>query len=237
MAHRRFMLKDGLLVDRDGHVLGRLVSVVLDVDEDAFAAPPSAEGKGGYRGVGVPSPQQTSLSSDVDEAPTAGGGTGEGSPIEAVWTHYVEVMAPRNRELDPESRKIIREALKVATVDECRRAIDGNKASDWHQGQNDRRRKYNKLGQILKGRPRQNETTRDRIDFFLDLAEKADEARVVSSADRGKVRAAKQAVLAAFEYPGDAQVVSSGEEASRWLRGQGWQINPGAAGRPIFRAP
>jgi hypothetical protein len=239
VAHRRFTLKDGLLIDRDGVVLGRLVSVVLDVP-DASPASPDAEGKGGYRGVEVQHPEQTSLSSDVGEATTAGGGSGEGTtlgPIETVWAHYVEVMKPRHKELDEQSRKIIRDALKVATVEECCRAIDGNKASNWHQGQNEKRRKYNKLGQILKGRPRQNETTRDRIDFFLDLAEKADEARLDSSADRAKVRQAKSAVLAAHEFPGDAQVVSSAEEASRWLRGQGWQITPGAGGRPIFIAP
>lgn len=242
------MLRDGMLVDRDGNVLGRLVSVVLDLADDALPASPDAEGKGGYRGVGVQSPQQTSLSSDVVEDPTAGGGAGEGAPrvtvrstlrpqIDAVWEHYVEVMKPRHKELDADSLKIIREALKVATVEECCRAIDGCKASAWHMGQNERRRKYNKVGQILKGRPRQNETTRDRIDFFLDLAEKAGVQSGVSSADRGKVSRAKQAVLAAHEYPGDASVVSSGEEAARWLREQGWQIKPGAAGRPTFIAP
>jgi hypothetical protein len=237
LAHRRFTLKDGLLVDRDG--------VVPENGSPAF---PDAEGKGGYRGVGVQHPQLPSLSSDVAETTTAGGGPGEGPPaprvvstlrpkIDAVWAHFVAVMKPRHKELDEQSLKIIRDALKVATVEECCRAIDGNKASNWHQGQNDRKRKYNKLGQILKGRPRQNETTRDRIDFFLDLAEKADEARLDSSADRAKVRQAKSAVLAAHEFPGDAQVVSSAEEATRWLRGQGWQITPGAAGRPIFIAP
>ena len=46
--------------------------------------------------------------------------------IEDVWTTYVEVMEPRRRELDPESRRIIRDALKVADVAELKRAIVGN---------------------------------------------------------------------------------------------------------------
>lgn len=206
----------GNLVDRDGQVFGRLVGVTIDV----------AEGEGGTTGGERISPQQQSLTSDVAEG--LGGGTGEGvpappDPIETVWAHYVAVMKPRNKVLDSQARAVIRDALKVATVVECCDAISGCKASAFHMGQNDRARKYNRLSQILKGK-RGGRTTREQIDFFLDIAERAG-ARVglqsaVTSADPAKISRCKQAVLDARAYPGDGLVVSRGEDAARWLRAE-----------------
>jgi hypothetical protein len=148
------------------------------------------------------------------------------NPIDVVWAHYVGVMQPRNRELDEQGRKIIREALKVATVEECCGAIDGCKASSHHMGQNDRRRKYNRLSNILKGSAQRNKTTREQIDWFLDVAERAGVRGPglksgVTSGERDKISRCKRLVLDALEMPGSPQVVSQGEEAARWLRAQG----------------
>ena len=163
---------------------------------------------------------------------------GEGAdPIAEVWAEYVAVMGPRHTELDPQSRAIIRDALKVATVDECKLAIRACKASAFHMGENDRRRKYNKLAQILKARRGHNETTRDRIDFFLDLAARSGVESHVSSGGRVKVSQAKREVLAAWEFPGDEVVVKRGDEAARWLRAHGWRIDCGDDRRPSFRPP
>ena len=59
---------------------------------------------------------------------------------------------PRRTELDKEGTEIITAALNHATADECKRAIDGCAASPFHMGQNDKRRKFNGLSQILKGK-------------------------------------------------------------------------------------
>lgn len=102
-------------------------------------------------------------------------------PVEAIWEHYVKVMAPRSKKLDPEGRKIINAALKVATAAECVGAITACSRSDFHmrRGQYAGRSgpKFNKLTHILKGK-RGGKTTREQIDMFLDMLEEGDRARV-----------------------------------------------------------
>lgn len=224
---RRFNVnKDGQLEDRDGNVLGRLTSLTLDV------------GAGGTIGGFV-------VPSTTEESITTVGGVGEGdatvSDTAVVWAHYVEVMKPRNKQLDAEGRKIILEALKVATVDECKRAIDGCAASTYHMGQNGRQRKYNRLSQILKARRAgqfgQGQTTRERIDFFLDLADKSGLPSGLTSADPARVLQAKREVMDAWEYPGNEDAVARGEEAAAWLEQQGIRVLEDGSDRNRVGAP
>lgn len=239
---RRFELRDGQLVDRDGNVLGTLVSIVLEAPDFVILENPvvtlsPAEGEGGtLGGERIPS-QQADSSSFGTEASHTGGEPERGpSDISIVWQTYCEVMKPRKTDLDPGARSVIREALKVATVDECCMAIRGCKASTFHMGQNDRNRKFNKLSNILKGK-RGVRTTREQIDMFLDIAAKSGVEARFASADPAKLDRAKRAVLAAWEFPGDEKVVSRGEDAVRWLRAQGWGIDYGDDRRPSFRPP
>jgi hypothetical protein len=139
-------------------------------------------------------------------------------PME-VWEHYVAVMRPRRAVLDDQERKIIKDALKVATVDECNRAIDGCANSPFHMGSNDRRRKYNSISQILKGRPGR-ETTRERIDYFITLA--GDESRdpladVQSPILREKIRRYRRMVVEMYQSPTSGRR-EHGEQALKWLR-------------------
>lgn len=103
--------------------------------------------------------------------------------IEAVWATYVNSMNPRGRgrDLDPEARKLIREALKVADVEELQRAIETCARSDYHmkRGKHKTRPggKYNALAQIIKARRGRNETTRSRIEWWLDRAEELDQGK------------------------------------------------------------
>jgi hypothetical protein len=84
----------------------------------------------------------------------------------------------RGRELDPEARKLIREALKVADPEELSRAIETCARSDFHmkRGKYKNRTggKYNALAQIIKARRGRNETTRSRVEWWLDRAEELD---------------------------------------------------------------
>lgn len=106
--------------------------------------------------------------------------------IESVWETYVAVMKPRGRgrELDPESRKLIREALKVADAAELQRAIEACGRSDFHMKRGkDKNRpggKYNALAQIIKSRRGRNETTRSRIEWWLDRADEFDAGKKVT---------------------------------------------------------
>lgn len=105
--------------------------------------------------------------------------------IESVWATYVSVMKPRGRgaELDAESRKLIRDALKVADVAELQRAIETCERSDFHmkRGKHKNRQgaRYNKLPQIVKARRGRNETTRSRIEWWLEKADELDAGKEV----------------------------------------------------------
>ena len=131
----------------------------------------------------------------------------------------------------------MRDALKVATVDECKRAIDGCAVSPHHMGQNEKRTKYNRLSGILRGR-RGQETTRERIDFFLEKADKAGVSRSgVQSADPVKMKDNKQRVLDGWQFPQDEIVVRRAGEAEQWLAEHGVVVerDENNAGRPSFR--
>lgn len=158
-----------------------------------------------------------------------------------VWDHYVQAMKPRRKEPDEEALRIINGALKVATVDECKRAIDGCLASDWHMGRHSetKGKKYNKLSQILKGK-RGGKTTREMIDQFLEYAEKAERQSGVPSADSARIDRRKQEVRDMHAMAGDPTVVERGQKAEEWLRQLGitatveWE-EKGGISRPIVR--
>jgi hypothetical protein len=68
----------------------------------------------------------------------------------AVWEHWrVTARHPRAR-LDKARRKVIVERLKDYSVAELQLAIDGCAKSAWHQGENDRGRRYDDLTLILR---------------------------------------------------------------------------------------
>jgi hypothetical protein len=243
MSRIRYSLNDaGELVDRNGGVLGKLVALTVEVTEE--------EG-GTIGGEEMSPPKHSAVVGSPDVALTSGGGTGEGetdaarSPgeqIEHVWAHYVETMKPRKRDLDEQTRTMIRAALKVATEVECCDAITGCSKSSFHMGRDPqtRGRSFKTLSHILKGK-RGGRTIREQIDFFIDVAERhgarSGRQSGVTSADASMIRQARRNVLDAFEFPGDELVVRRGESSARWLRAQGWRVVPDPGGRPRFFAP
>lgn len=217
---RRRLLEAGHIEEVGHGPKGTVHYLITGMQESAEAASDAAAQSGESR-AGV----QESARDDASAAPESSGKVrGQqkenppSSPRDTVWAHYVSVMAPRRTQLDPEGGRIIDEALRVATVDECCGAIDGCAASPFHMGENDRRKKYNGLSHILRGRkaggaapPR---TTRETIDFFLDRAPSHGGS---SSATPAEISAAKRAVLDGITYPGDEHVAKRGEEAVAWL--------------------
>lgn len=154
--------------------------------------------------------------------------------VDRVWERYAAVMEPRRKEPGADERKIIREALKVATVEECERAIDGCGASAFHMGDNDKGRKYNALSQILRGK-RGRQTVRERIDYFIDLAEKG--GRVTAqfpSEDRALVME-RIAEVQRGHRSQNADTVQRAKDAEAWLRQRGIKAVPRKSdGYPTF---
>lgn len=222
---QRFTINDaGFLVDRHGYELGRVVGITLDLKEPLTNPP-----LGDIGGLSVNGLTATT------KAKTPDGGVGETTdgPSE-VWAHYVEVMQPRNKQLDPAARALIRDALKVATAVECCRAIDGCRASAFHMGANDRGKKYNRLSQILKGK-RGIRTTREQMDLFLDIAEKVGVGPSVSSADPARLAEAKRNVLTGWEFPKSGQAQEMAKVGAAWLAQHHIRVERDPeSGRPTF---
>jgi hypothetical protein len=121
--------------------------------------------------------------------------------IDSVWATFVSVMNPRGRgkQLDAESRKLIREALKIADPAELSRAIEACGRSDFHMKRGKYKNrvggKYNALAQIIKARRGRNETTRSRVEWWLDRADEFDAGKEVTfdvNAEAKRIRAEQE---------------------------------------------
>lgn len=138
--------------------------------------------------------EAATLTSSLEEAETTqrenGSKEEEKEAVEGVWGYYVKLFKPRRKEIDKTQRKVIVDALKVASPKECCVAIRELHKSDYHQKRGEHRdrdgKKYRDITYALKGRPRLGESTRSRIDAWLDEAEtggKAAPADVNAQAD------------------------------------------------------
>lgn len=128
----------GQLVDASGKVLGSLVGLEIDVPEGEGGEP--TEGGAGEAVVDVVSVLEGSSSSEglqgepLSLMPT---------PEKEVWEHYVATVAGANRRVFDNRRKnLVKRALKVRSVDECKRAITALSLSTWHNGSNPQSKKY-----------------------------------------------------------------------------------------------
>lgn len=192
----------------------------VEAVEEHSVLPPPTPSREGESSVSLPAKKDRTASAEID----------------AVWQHYAATMKPRAKQAGADERKLIADALKVATVAECQRAIDGCRSSEFHMGRNDRQRKYNRLSQILKGR-RGKETTRERIDFFLDLLDEAARGgHVLTSADPAVMSERKRIVQRGWRFRDDPEAVRKAEEAEAWLRSNGVEVVRQADGYPTFRA-
>lgn len=145
--------------------------------------------------------------------------------VTEVWDEYVRLLKPRNKTLGPEERRLIQAALKVATAVELKRAILGCTLSSWHMNTHaeTRGKNYHRLSNIIKGK-KGGKTTREQVDYFLDVADKAPGGSRVTSADRARIDAAKRDVLDTMEFPNDEHVVRRGKESKAWLEQLNWRV-------------
>lgn len=91
---------------------------------------------------------------------------GAKTPVERVFAHWVFMLGknPRRCALGPTRRRVIERALELYEEDVLCLAVDGNAASAWHAGENDRRTAYNDIELILR-----NEAT---IERFAEAGER-----------------------------------------------------------------
>jgi hypothetical protein len=160
--------------------------------------------------------------------------------VNRVWESYCITMHPRSTLLGEQERKIIGAALKVASWEECIRAIMACERSDFHmaRGEYQGGKRYNRLSQILKGKPASprgpGKTIREQIDMFLDLAEKDGQESGVPSVGNDNIRRAKREVIDATEFPGDERIVERGQRARALLAEVGITVVDVVGGLPTF---
>lgn len=210
----------------------------IDVRDDAIVLT-----NGGLGAAGSPAPEQPTLLQDEAEASDSaspqgviGGGRAEArAAVDEVLAHYVDVMQPRASTFGEEERREVRAALKVRTVSQCKEAIDGNKASGYHQGENDREKKYNSISHIFRGK-KGRRTRAENIDMFRDIARKARAATgtLRTDIDPAIVSAKKEEVRRAHRLRDDEEAARRGAEAIRWLADSGIETRRRSDGYPIW---
>lgn len=70
--------------------------------------------------------------------------------ISVVFEHWKAVHRHPRAKIDSKRRKVIREALKMYSVEELKRAIDGYKRSPYHMGKNDSKTVYDDIELFLR---------------------------------------------------------------------------------------
>lgn len=215
MTRKRLDLgKDGLLRERDGTVVGRLVSLTVELG-----------GEGPLGGKGVKEIQgQTTLavgSSDACDNSSVGGVGEVLSEVEEVWAHYERVVPGAKRlKLDAKRRSIIGKALKVRPKVRCCEAIDGLAASPHHNGQNDRGKKYLGIQYALKGMGAESDD--ERIDKACGWAGNsvADVLANIPSAGREMVRQRQNQVEQMLLHPESTHLTTRGLPSQAYLAEQ-----------------
>jgi hypothetical protein len=126
-------------------------------------------------GVNEPDPRLDDAGLEPSIEPTQE--VSNGDEVEEVFAHYLAAFPnKRQKQADAGQRKVIRNALEFGTVEELKRCIDANAASDWHQkrgGEANRSgAKHNSLSLILAPKTRgpnypSGRSQREQIDYWL----------------------------------------------------------------------
>lgn len=182
--------------------------------------------------------EQQKLPSSGDLSDESSGvvrGDSAGAEIDAVLAHYVDVMVPRDSTFGEEERREVRASLKVRTVSQCEEAIDGNKASAYHQGENDRGKKYNRISHIFRGK-KGRRTRAENIDMFREIARKAraTTGTIRSDVDPAIVAAKKEEVRRGHRLRSEAEATRRASDAVSWLRQHNIETRRRGDGYPIW---
>lgn len=116
----------------------------------------------------------------------------------------------------------MRNALKVATVEECCAAIDGLAASPHHNGRNEQQKKYLGIRYALKGDTSKGESNDERIGKMAEKAGATVDAVLanIPSAGRAMVRDRQRQVEDMLLHPGDENRRARGVGSEKYLAEQ-----------------
>lgn len=196
----------------------------------------------GTEGAAVSAVNQTSLLPTSAVEGTGGVGGGDESPapsngraaVSEVLDFYDEAFG-KTTKWGADDEREVRAALEIKSVEELKKAIQGNKLSGFHQGENDKRRKYNTLGHIIRGK-QGKKTRREVIDYFIGVFEQHKGAGG-SVADRhtdpALIRQAKEEIRRAWQSTDD-EAIASGKRAEAWLAERGIVTNRRDDGYPMW---
>lgn len=213
---RLTLRQDGALVDREGNVWGVLESISITLPENVVSW--------GSRGGAVDSSSTASaseFSANVQETLLPRGGAGEvphRSAEQIVWDHYQRVVPGGKRfTLEAKRSRIIRNALAVRPLDVVLAAITGLANSSYHNGQNERGKKYLAIRYALCGV--ENEANDERIDKMASKARTTVRELVdnLPSAGREMVRDHMRKVAASLLAPDDANLRARAEGSAAYL--------------------
>jgi hypothetical protein len=224
---------DGIFRDRNGGALGRITSITIDLDQDSdvLAADagalygPDGDRLGG-EGVGAFSSSGEQPGSTTEEAVVQGGAGGKSSDTEIVagiWAYYIGVTKRQRVQLNPVRRTIIRQALKVRSVEEVKWAIYGLSISPHHNGRNDERKTYLDIRYALAGVSK-GESNDERIDKMAALGRAHTGAAQPGAAlDDPKVKRRLELLRENHAHGGDYEPTRTAE-ARRELEEWGYEI-------------
>ena len=127
--------------------------------------------------------------------------------ILAVFEHWRIIMGHSRARLDVKRAQVIRERLRDGySVDDLMLAVEGNAASAWHQGENDRRTVFDSLGLILRDA--------DNTEKFMAMGETARKV-IVNMQKRQEVEAAKARDRKAYALHGPYAYLNFPEDFRR----------------------
>jgi hypothetical protein len=193
---------------------------------------------GGQRGAVVVDTSQTSLlTTDVLEGTGVQGGTQPNGrvAISEVLAFYDETFGKETK-WGEDDRREVRAALEIKSVADLKKAIAGNKLSGFHQGENDRRKKYNTLSHILRGK-QGKKSRRENIDYFIGVFEQhkgAGGSVTDRVADPAIITTRKEEIRRAHRLPGDEEAEERGRQAEAWLAERGIETKRRPDGYPLW---
>lgn len=166
---------DGMLVSRDGLVLGRLTSMTLDVPSDSATSGESMGAMGGSLFL------ENSKEEKKETPPTPEIAT----DVQVVWDLYNRLIGNGRRELNHKRRLDIERALKLCGLDLCKQAVIGLSRSAYHNGQNPSGQKYLDIRYALRGNATTGESIDERVERMAQLASPGAVTAAPLTKDRG----------------------------------------------------
>lgn len=198
---------------------------------------------GGQQGAAVGVVNQTSLlpTSSVVGKGVVGEGDASAAPsggrtaVSEVLDFYDKTFGTSTK-WGEDDRREVRAALEIKSVADLKRAIQGNKLSGFHQGENEKRKKYNTLGHIIRGK-QGKKTRREVIDYFIGIFEEhkgAGGSVVDREADPAIIRTRKEEIRRAHQLPNDEEAQERARRAEVWLEERGIKTSRRPDGYPVW---